>query len=252
MAGTKRGMPFERTGPFPIDDKFVLSKAEMLAVDDLKMPEKYFAVNTDDGKFYLYDKSATPSAETGKFSVPEGGDAGHVELTQAEYDALTDEQKMDGTVYFITDGGAYVPAIELIPHSPQDPIVVGKFDLRGDGEYRNIYRVRRWISDLKNASPIITVGWTEQGVYVRPLRIYGYFTFHDYENTATGWRYIIQQFPIPYSGYAPIEAPSGEKIGLKFYVDHNNKLKMVAEGQSYFNQDDFASVVIDYIETPIT
>lgn len=76
MAGTKRGMPFERTGPFPIDDKFVLSNEEMLAVDDQKMPEKYFAVNTDDGKFYLYDKSATASAETGKYSVLEGGGGG--------------------------------------------------------------------------------------------------------------------------------------------------------------------------------
>lgn len=104
MAGTKRGMPFERTGPFPIDDKFVLSNEEMLAVDDQKMPEKYFAVNTDDGKFYLYDKSATASAETGKYSVVEGGGGGHVELTQAEYNALSYDEKHNGKVYFITDG----------------------------------------------------------------------------------------------------------------------------------------------------
>lgn len=32
-----------------------------------------------------------------------GGDAGHVELTQAQYDALTPSQQTDGTVYFITD-----------------------------------------------------------------------------------------------------------------------------------------------------
>jgi hypothetical protein len=32
----------------------------------------------------------------------EGG-AGHIELTQVEYDALTDEEKMNGSVYFITD-----------------------------------------------------------------------------------------------------------------------------------------------------
>ena len=105
MAGTKRGMPYERTGPFPLDDTFVLSKAEMLTVDDLKMPDVYFAACSDDKQFYMYDKSATPSAETGKFKVLEGGGSGNiVELTQAEYDALTDEQKMDGTVYFITDG----------------------------------------------------------------------------------------------------------------------------------------------------
>lgn len=104
MAGTKRGMPYERTGPFPLDDTFVLSKAEMLTVDDLKMPDVYFAACSDDKKFYMYDKSATPSAETGKFKVLEGGGSGNiVELTKAEYDALTNEQKMNGTVYFIKD-----------------------------------------------------------------------------------------------------------------------------------------------------
>lgn len=176
----------------------------------------------------------------------------HIELTQAQYTALSEEEKNNGKVYFITDGGYYVPAVDIIPHAQQEPIIVGKFDLRGDGEYRNVYRIRKWIGDLKNASGIITAGWTETGVYIRPLRIYGSFTFHDYENTQTSWRYIIQQFPIPYSGYEPKEAPSGEKIGLKFYVDHNNKLNMVVDGQSYFNQDDFAQVIIDYIETPIT
>ncbi len=31
------------------------------------------------------------------------GDVGHIELTQAEYDALSEEEKMNGVVYFITD-----------------------------------------------------------------------------------------------------------------------------------------------------
>lgn len=95
MAGTKRAMPFERTGPFPIDDKFVLSKAEMLAVSDTVMPEKYFAVCTDDGKLYVYDKNATASAETGKFSVVEGGGGGGSidAYTKAETDALLDAKQ---------------------------------------------------------------------------------------------------------------------------------------------------------------
>lgn len=73
MAGARMGMPFERTGAFPIDTTMTLTKAQMLTVDDAAMPEKYFTVCQDDGKLYLYDKSATPSAETGKFSVMEGG-----------------------------------------------------------------------------------------------------------------------------------------------------------------------------------
>ena len=34
----------------------------------------------------------------------QGGDGGHVELTQAEYDALPQATKENGDVYFITDG----------------------------------------------------------------------------------------------------------------------------------------------------
>ena len=38
-------------------------------------------------------------------SVSSGGGAGYLELTQAQYDALTPAQKMNGTIYFITDAG---------------------------------------------------------------------------------------------------------------------------------------------------
>ena len=175
----------------------------------------------------------------------------HIELTQAQYTALTEEEKMNGKTYFITDGGAYVPAVDLIPYVNQAPIVVGKLDLRGDGEFRDIKRVRLWIGDLKNASEVITAGWVETGVYVRPIRIYGWFTFHDYENTQTSWEYRIQQLPIPYSGYKLIESPS-DTIGLKFYVDHNNKLRMVVDGKSNFHTEDYACVIIDFMETPTT
>lgn len=73
MAGIKLDFGFERTADEPIDASQTLSKAEMLAMDDSKMPNVYFAVCKDDKKMYVYDKSATPSAETGKFSVYGGG-----------------------------------------------------------------------------------------------------------------------------------------------------------------------------------
>ena len=173
-------------------------------------------------------------------------EAEHVELTQAEYDALTPEQKNNGTVYFITDGGTYVPAIDMIPYVNQAPIVVGKFDLRGDGEYRDIKRVRLWISDLKNCSTIITVGWPETGVYIRTLHVYGAFTLH---KTISGEERIYQ-YPIPYTA---VGYDGAIQFSLNFYVNHQNKLIMdIPFKQSVFHQDDFAQVIIDYIETPAT
>lgn len=58
---------FHRTSANPVDDTLTLSKAEMLAVNDNLMPNKYMTVCQDDGKIYVYDKTNTSDAETGKF-----------------------------------------------------------------------------------------------------------------------------------------------------------------------------------------
>lgn len=99
------GTAFNRTSSEPIDQSQVLSKSEMLAMNDDLMPEKYFAVCSDDGRLYTYDKSATPNGFTGKFTIASGGGIA-VELTQAEYDALSPEEKMNGTVYYIKDANS--------------------------------------------------------------------------------------------------------------------------------------------------
>ena len=55
-----------------VDNRLLLSKAEMRTINDNQMPEKYFAICKDDGKLYLYDKSREldPSEEgTGKFEL---------------------------------------------------------------------------------------------------------------------------------------------------------------------------------------
>lgn len=101
----KIGQAFERTSANPIDLSLTLTKAQMLAVDDDLMPNRYFTVCQDDGKLYMYDKNATPNAQTGKYSIVSGGgNTESIELTQAQYDALSDDEKNNGTVYFITDG----------------------------------------------------------------------------------------------------------------------------------------------------
>ncbi len=64
---------FHRTSANAVDDTLTLTKAEMLAVNDNLMPKYYFTICQDDGKLYLYNKNATPSATTGKFTEFSGG-----------------------------------------------------------------------------------------------------------------------------------------------------------------------------------
>lgn len=182
----KVGQAFERTSANPIDTSLALTRADMLTVNDNLMPAYYFTICQDDGKIYLYDKTATASATTGKFKEFSGGSGGSEvfsttetlsdeindtttvlaadlpgvsfsditvgitlirddkgtvglvtakngttdvtvttattstptkELTQAEYDALTEAEKNNGTIYFITDnyvGSTYVGAYDTI------------------------------------------------------------------------------------------------------------------------------------------
>ena len=67
---------FHRTSANPVDESMALTKAQMLTVNDNLMPAYYFTICQDDGKIYLYDKSATASATTGKFKEFEGGGGG--------------------------------------------------------------------------------------------------------------------------------------------------------------------------------
>ena len=63
----KVGQAFLRTSANPIDESLVMTKAQMLGVNENLMPDNYFCVCSDNGKFYTFAKDATPSAETGKF-----------------------------------------------------------------------------------------------------------------------------------------------------------------------------------------
>lgn len=85
----------------PIDSRLVLSKEQMLAVNDNVYPQVYSCVCSDDRQLYIYDKDAEISAETGKFR--KAADSA-IELTKEEYDQLSDEEKNNGTTYYITDG----------------------------------------------------------------------------------------------------------------------------------------------------
>ena len=55
-----------------VDSKMYLTKAQMLVQNDNIMPDVYFAVCPDDGKFSLYNKANLVDPTTGKFRVLEG------------------------------------------------------------------------------------------------------------------------------------------------------------------------------------
>ena len=69
----KVSQAFERTSAQPIDSSIALTKAEMVAVNDNLMPIYYFTICQDDGKLYMYDKTATADPNTGKFKEFSGG-----------------------------------------------------------------------------------------------------------------------------------------------------------------------------------
>lgn len=57
-----------------IDDRLVLSKAEMLALNENVYPVQFFCLCSDDNKIYVYNQANTPNDTTGKFVVYVGTD----------------------------------------------------------------------------------------------------------------------------------------------------------------------------------
>lgn len=70
------------------------------------------------------------------------GDTHHVELTQAEYDALTQEQKNDGTVYFVTDanplGGQSSAGASLPNGGTRGQVLIKQSNTDGDAGWENL------------------------------------------------------------------------------------------------------------------
>ena len=73
----------------------------LLALDTNIIPNGFECYVQDLDCKYKYHEDYNETS-TGHWKLSTDG-AGHIELTQAEYDALTDEKKMNGSVYFITD-----------------------------------------------------------------------------------------------------------------------------------------------------
>lgn len=61
--------PFLYQSPVPVDTRLILTKKEMREANDNYLPNTYFALCKDEGRFYLYNKNNEPNEETGKFTL---------------------------------------------------------------------------------------------------------------------------------------------------------------------------------------
>lgn len=65
LLGLENG--FSIKSAVPVDERFLMTKAEMLTVNEAKMPSVYFTLCIEDGNLYVYNKDNAVDAVTGKF-----------------------------------------------------------------------------------------------------------------------------------------------------------------------------------------
>lgn len=83
--GIPLNLDFEMGVAKPIDSRFVMTKAQMLSVDDNVMPPVYGCWCSDDGKYYIYNKNNIATLELGKFVVQP--DDAFIQTMQSQVDA---------------------------------------------------------------------------------------------------------------------------------------------------------------------
>lgn len=89
----------------PIDDRLVLTKEQMLNIDENVYPSVYLCVCADDGLMYTFNKDNESNDITGKFRVSSGDSTVYLE-TLDEYQALVDAGIVDPNTEYIISGNA--------------------------------------------------------------------------------------------------------------------------------------------------
>lgn len=117
MAAIDISTGFHISAPVGIDDRLVLTKEEMLNMNDGLMPDSYFALCSEDNKLYVYNKSNTPNKDTGKFSPLISSSKSNVTIDDlsellgkpAESHVVTEEESNDEeSKYFGKEVGSIV------------------------------------------------------------------------------------------------------------------------------------------------
>lgn len=84
----------------PIDDRLIMTKSEMLNINENTFPDVYMCVCNDDGAIYTFNINNEANAETGKFRILSGGSADC--YTKAEMDTILRPLLYEAPTIFIT------------------------------------------------------------------------------------------------------------------------------------------------------
>ena len=149
--GIKINASFDVMSPVPLDSRTVLSKAEMLVIDDNCMPDTYFAVCSDDNAMYIYTKLNVSNDDTGKFRKMTSDGSGEIELndvyTKGEVNNLVETTKTEITTLIDDNKSEITTLIEDVKYrGPVSPESTTKISLDSTID-SSIYKKGESISD---------------------------------------------------------------------------------------------------------
>ena len=92
----------------PIDDRLIMTKDEMLNVNENTFPDVYMCVCKDDGAIYTFNINNEANDETGKFRIIEGGNGVSVDCyTKTEIDTKLDDYTKSEELSTVATTGSY-------------------------------------------------------------------------------------------------------------------------------------------------
>ena len=91
----------------PIDDRLIMTKDEMLNVNENTFPDVYMCVCSDDGAIYTFNVNNTANDTTGKFRIAEGGGSSVDCYTKSEIDTKLDDYTKTEDLHTVATTGSY-------------------------------------------------------------------------------------------------------------------------------------------------
>ena len=139
----------------PIDERFILTFEQMTLINDKLMPEKYFAVSSDDGKLYVYSKSNDVNTKTGRFRLAfENIDAKLDELIAQSTTAI-DQVKAETELKISTLSTRVTTVEDKIAKIQLGDIEVGQtIELVTDADYRVTANLKNNSGEVISSSTI--------------------------------------------------------------------------------------------------